>query len=88
MRARTCGAFVLGVTAGAIAVANWRPLVKKGVRAGLDLKTATGRDAFLRLAANVGISVRATTYSLDRADAALRDLAHDRLTGAAVLVPE
>ena len=45
MRARTCGAFVLGVTAGAIAFANWRPLVKKGVRAGLDLKTATMRCA-------------------------------------------
>ena len=44
-------------------------------------------DEFLRLAANVGVHVRATTYPLDRADAALRDLAHDRLTGAAVLVP-
>jgi propanol-preferring alcohol dehydrogenase len=44
-------------------------------------------DEFLRLAANIGVHVRTTTYPLDRADAALRDLAHDRLTGAAVLVP-
>jgi propanol-preferring alcohol dehydrogenase len=44
-------------------------------------------DEFLRLAANLGVKVRTTTYPLDRADAALRDLAHDRLTGAAVLVP-
>ena len=44
-------------------------------------------DEFLRLAANVGVEVRATTYPLDRADDALCDLAHDRLTGAAVLVP-
>jgi alcohol dehydrogenase, propanol-preferring len=44
-------------------------------------------DEFLRLAANIGMKVRTTTYPLDRADAALRDLAHDRLTGAAVLVP-
>jgi propanol-preferring alcohol dehydrogenase len=44
-------------------------------------------DEFLRLAANIGVHVRTTTYPLDRADAALRDLAHDRLAGAAVLVP-
>jgi alcohol dehydrogenase, propanol-preferring len=44
-------------------------------------------DEFLRLAASVGVDVRTTTYPLDRADDALRDLAHDRLTGAAVLVP-
>jgi len=30
--------------------------------------------------------VRTTAYPLDRADAALADLAADRLTGAAVLV--
>lgn len=44
-------------------------------------------DEFLRLASNIGVAVRTTTYPLDRADVALRDLAHDRLTGAAVLVP-
>jgi propanol-preferring alcohol dehydrogenase len=49
--------------------------------------TRADGDDFLRLAANLGIAVRTTTYPLDQADAALRDLAHDRITGAAVLVP-
>jgi hypothetical protein len=45
VKTKTLGAFVLGVTAGAVAFANWRPLVKKGVRAGMDLRTATMRYA-------------------------------------------
>ena len=45
MKARTYGAFLLGMSAGAVVVANWRSLVKKGVRAGLDLKAATMRYA-------------------------------------------
>ena len=48
--------------------------------------TRADGDDFLRLAARLGISVRTTAYALDQADVALRDLAHDRLTGAAVLV--
>jgi alcohol dehydrogenase, propanol-preferring len=48
--------------------------------------TRADGDDFLQLAARIGISVRTTPYALDRADAALRDLADDRLTGAAVLV--
>jgi propanol-preferring alcohol dehydrogenase len=42
--------------------------------------------AFLALAARIGIEVAATPYLLDAADRALADLAHDRVTGAAVLV--
>ena len=49
--------------------------------------TRADGDDFLRLAARFGISVRTTAYPLDQADVALRDLAHDRLTGAAVLMP-
>lgn len=49
--------------------------------------TRADGDDFLRLAANIGISVRTTRYALDQADNALSDLAHDRLTGAAVLIP-
>lgn len=49
--------------------------------------TRADGDDFLRLAAKFGISVRTQRYSLDHADTALRDLAHDRVTGAAVLVP-
>jgi alcohol dehydrogenase, propanol-preferring len=48
--------------------------------------TRADGDDFLQLAARIGISVRTTPYALDRADVALRDLADDRLTGAAVLV--
>jgi len=49
--------------------------------------TRADGDDFLRLAAQFGISVRTQPYSLDHADVALRDLAHDRVTGAAVLLP-
>jgi propanol-preferring alcohol dehydrogenase len=42
---------------------------------------------FLELAASVPLRVTTTTYPLTRADDALRDLAGDRVNGAAVLVP-
>jgi propanol-preferring alcohol dehydrogenase len=47
----------------------------------------TRRDGeeFLQIAARMGIVATTTPYSLDHADAALADLAADRLTGAAVL---
>jgi propanol-preferring alcohol dehydrogenase len=49
----------------------------------------TRRDGeeFLALAERVRLRVRTVEYPLDRADEALRDLAHDRVTGAAVLRP-
>ena len=40
---------------------------------------------FLDTAARIGITVETVPYPLDAADRALRDLAHDRVTGAAVL---
>ncbi len=43
-------------------------------------------EAFLAEAARIGLRVSATPYPMDRADAALRDLAGDRVNGAAVLV--
>jgi propanol-preferring alcohol dehydrogenase len=43
-------------------------------------------EAFLDEAAAIGLHVTTTPYPLDRADRALRDLAHDRVEGAAVLV--
>ena len=43
-----------------------------------------GRD-FLAIAAQIPIRVATTPYPLEQADAALRDLAHDRFAGAAVL---
>ncbi len=42
-------------------------------------------EAFLAEAARIGIRVSTVAYPIDRADAALRDLAHDRVNGAAVL---
>lgn len=47
----------------------------------------TRRDGeeLLATAARIGIRVETTPYELDHADVALRDLAHDRVTGAAVL---
>ena len=45
---------------------------------------ADGED-LLRLARRLGVHATVTPYPLDRADAALRDLAEDRVHGAAVL---
>jgi propanol-preferring alcohol dehydrogenase len=48
----------------------------------------TRRDGeeFLAEAARIGVRVTTAPYPMDRAADALRDLAHDRVTGAAVLV--
>jgi propanol-preferring alcohol dehydrogenase len=43
-------------------------------------------EAFLDEAARIGLHVSAVRYRMDEADLALRDLAHDRVNGAAVLV--
>lgn len=47
----------------------------------------TRRDGeeFLAIAARIGVRVETVSYRLEDADVALRDLAHDRVTGAAVL---
>ena len=47
----------------------------------------TRRDGeeFLAVADRIGIRVETVAYPLEQADVALRDLAHDRFTGAAVL---
>jgi propanol-preferring alcohol dehydrogenase len=42
-------------------------------------------EEFLAIAADIPIRVETVTYPLEDADRALRDLAHDRITGAAVL---
>lgn len=50
--------------------------------------TANTRDdgvAFLDVAGRIGLSVTTTAYAFDEADRALEDLAHDRVTGAAVI---
>jgi propanol-preferring alcohol dehydrogenase len=49
--------------------------------------TRADGEEFLRLAANLRLQVTTVPYALDAAHDALRDLAHDRLIGAAVLLP-
>ena len=48
--------------------------------------TRADGEAFLAVAARIGVRVSVTPYPMDRADTALRDLRHDRVNGAAVLV--
>ena len=47
--------------------------------------TRADGEEFLAVASNIGIKVETTPYGFERADAALADLAHDRVVGAAVL---
>ncbi|MFB4318954.1 zinc-dependent alcohol dehydrogenase family protein [Actinomadura sp. 21ATH] len=49
--------------------------------------TRADGEEFLRLAARLPVTVATRPYPLDEADRALADLAEDRFTGAAVLVP-
>ena len=45
-------------------------------------------EEFLEIAARIGIKVTSVRYALSEANEALRDLANDRFTGAAVLIAE
>jgi alcohol dehydrogenase, propanol-preferring len=47
--------------------------------------TRTDGETFLRLAERLNVRASTVTYPMDRADAALADLAHGRFNGAAVL---
>jgi alcohol dehydrogenase, propanol-preferring len=47
--------------------------------------TRADGEAFLALAARIGLRLTTVPYPFDRADQALADLAHDRFAGAAVL---
>ena len=49
--------------------------------------TRADGEEFLALASRLGLRVTAQPYPLGDADRALADLAHGRVTGAAVLVP-
>jgi propanol-preferring alcohol dehydrogenase len=51
-----------------------------------NLTRADG-EAFLALAAEVGVETETVVYPLEEANAALADLRAGRLSGAAVLVP-
>jgi propanol-preferring alcohol dehydrogenase len=47
--------------------------------------TRADGEEFLSIASRIGLHPTTTAYPLARADRALADLAHDRVTGAAVL---
>jgi propanol-preferring alcohol dehydrogenase len=59
-----------------------------GERAVCSVTANTRHDGeeFLEIAARIDIKVSTVRYSMDEADRALSDLAHDRITGAGVLV--
>jgi alcohol dehydrogenase, propanol-preferring len=48
--------------------------------------TRNDGEEFLLRAAQIPVQVTTTPYAMDQANAALRDLAHGRVNGAAVLV--
>jgi propanol-preferring alcohol dehydrogenase len=57
---------------------------ERGVRS-VTANTRADGEEFLAIAARMPIKVTTSVYRLEHADGALRDLAHDRVTGAAVL---
>jgi len=63
-----------------------RHLFEERTLRSVTANTRADGEAFLRLAAAIRIHVQTTSYSLESANRALADLAHDRVTGAAVLV--
>lgn len=63
-----------------------RELFEERTLQSVTANTRRDGEEFLREAARIGVRVTTSPYPMDRADVALRDLAHDRVTGAAVLV--
>src|SRR5262249_27508874 len=55
--------------------------------ASVTANTRVDGEEFLLLADRLGLHVTTQPYPLDRAPDALADLAHDRVNGAAVLLP-
>jgi propanol-preferring alcohol dehydrogenase len=63
-----------------------RHLFEERTLQSVTANTRRDGEEFLREAARIGVRVTVSPYPMERADDALRDLAHDRVTGAAVLV--
>ncbi len=63
-----------------------RHLFEERTLQSVTANTRRDGEEFLTEAARIGLRVTTSPYPMDRADEALRDLAHDRVTGAAVLV--
>ncbi|MER6114244.1 zinc-binding alcohol dehydrogenase family protein [Streptomyces hirsutus] len=79
---------VAGIHLTDIPVLNYRRHLfeERNLRSVTSNTRQDGRD-FLDTAARIGMRVTVSPYPLSRADQALRDLAADRVSGAAVLVP-
>jgi alcohol dehydrogenase, propanol-preferring len=78
---------VAGIHLSDIPVLDYqRHLFQERTLRSVTANTRTDGTEFLELAARIGIEVSAVPYSFARADRALADLAHDDVTGAAVLV--
>jgi alcohol dehydrogenase, propanol-preferring len=63
-------------------------LFEERILRSVTANTRRDGEEFLAEADRIGIRVSATPYPMSRADTALADLAHDRVNGAAVLVPQ
>lgn len=63
-----------------------RHLFEERTLQSVTANTRRDGEEFLAEAARIGVRVTTSPYPMEQADAALRDLAHDRVAGAAVLV--
>jgi propanol-preferring alcohol dehydrogenase len=63
-----------------------RHLFEERTLRSVTANTRRDGEEFLAEAARIGVHVTTSPYPMERADEALRDLAHDRVNGAAVLV--
>jgi propanol-preferring alcohol dehydrogenase len=78
---------IAGIYLSDVPVLNYQEhLFEERTLQSVTANTRTDGEAFLAEAARIGLRVSATPYPMDRADDALRDLSHDRVNGAAVLV--
>jgi propanol-preferring alcohol dehydrogenase len=78
---------IAGIYLSDIPVLNYAEhLFEERTLRSVTANTRADGEAFLAEAARIGVRVSVTPYPMDEADAALRDLRHDRVNGAAVLV--
>lgn len=85
-RGGTCA--IAGIHLSDVPVLDYqRHLFQERAIRSVTANTRADGEAFLAVAAQIDIQVHTEAYPLGRADEALADLAHDRVTGAAVLLP-
>jgi propanol-preferring alcohol dehydrogenase len=78
---------IAGIHLSDIPILNYQDhLFQERTLCSVTANTRHDGEEFLERAARIPVRVSTVPYPLDRADEALSDLAHDRVTGAAVLV--